>query len=255
MDELLSKIGFSQQELKIYRLLLDKGELAVSEISRVCGIPTSKLYAFMEGLADKGYCRLTSEKPKMYAVNSPKSAFSRRRDELLQQEQELAALSKKLEEQFQKLDQPPVSVFRTLTDADEILKEYYRLFRLAEEIGVGFSKAPYSVDISNLPEVNPSEEASMEKGVVFKGIYEIPKGESEEDVKRLASYFKSQGEEVRMAKALPFKMLMVDFQYVLLLIHGGNDVPVNMALSIEDEAFARSMFQLFNFYWESAAEL
>ncbi|MBB3697075.1 hypothetical protein KMW28_21480 [Flammeovirga yaeyamensis] len=252
MDELLINIGFSQQELKIYKLLLEKGELSVTDISRLTSIPTSKLYAFMDTLTDKGFCRLVKDRPKIYALNSPNSAFNRVRDEYIQKEKALQKLSNELEEKFLQTKSNTTSVFRTITNPKEILEEYYRLFRMAKKIGVGFSKAPYTVNIEELENVNPSEEESINNGVEFKGIYELPKGENETNIKRLANYFKSKGEDVKMIESLPFKMLMVDFQYVLILLHGGNGLSLNMALTVDDKDFATSMYDLFQLYWEKA---
>lgn len=250
MEDVLLNIGFSSQEIKIYKLLLEKGELSVTEISRATAIPTSKLYAFMDTLTDKGFCRLIKDRPKIYALNSPNSAFSRVRDNYLQKEKALQKLSTELEEKFLQNQSDNTSVFRTITNKKEILEEYYRLFRLAKTIGVGFTKAPYTVDINNLENVNPSEEDSINSGVEFKGIYELPKGENQESIKKLANYFKSKGEEVKMIESLPFKMLMVDYQYVLILLHGGVGMSLNMALSVDDKGFATSMYDLFNLYWE-----
>ncbi|KXX66611.1 TrmB family transcriptional regulator [Flammeovirga sp. SJP92] len=252
MDSLLLNIGFSHQELKIYKLLLEKGELSVTEISRATSIPTSKLYAFMDALTDKGFCRLIKDRPKIYALNSPNSAFARVRDEYLQKEKALQKLSTELEDKFLQTQSNTATVFKTITNKTEILEEYYRLFRLAKKMGVGFSKAPYTVDINELENVNPSEEDSINSGVEFKGIYELPPGEDQASIKKLANYFKSKGEDVKMVESLPFKMLMVDFQYVLILLHGGAGMSLNMALSVDDKDFATSMYDLFNLYWEKA---
>lgn len=72
MQETLELLGLSPNEAKIYRALVERGELSVSDISRHTGIHRRNIYDTVERLLEKGLCYPAfSKKEAMYMAVDP----------------------------------------------------------------------------------------------------------------------------------------------------------------------------------------
>lgn len=54
LTSILSTLGFSEEEVKIYLTLLEVGPISVGELAKKAGMPRSSLYGFLKRLCDKG---------------------------------------------------------------------------------------------------------------------------------------------------------------------------------------------------------
>jgi len=52
--ESLAKLGFNENEIKVYLSLLEMGSANAQAISRACGMPRSSVYGFLESLIQRG---------------------------------------------------------------------------------------------------------------------------------------------------------------------------------------------------------
>lgn len=54
LTNILSSLGFTEEEIKTYLLLLEVGSITAGELAKKLGIPRSSLYGFLKRLQDKG---------------------------------------------------------------------------------------------------------------------------------------------------------------------------------------------------------
>jgi len=54
LNDILSHLGFSEEEVKIYLTLLEVGPISVGELAKKAGMPRSSLYGFLKRAKDKG---------------------------------------------------------------------------------------------------------------------------------------------------------------------------------------------------------
>ena len=90
--ENLSKLGSKEPEAKVYLNLLKKKNFTATEISRLSGVPRTKIYDVLHQLINKGLCVEILGGVKKYSPANPKTAFNgliRRYEQDCQKELEL----------------------------------------------------------------------------------------------------------------------------------------------------------------------
>ncbi len=75
--EPLMKLGLTKSEAKAYLHLLLLKRAGAYEISKEAGIPTSKIYAVLSSLINKGFVELVSRNPKVFIPVDPEKACFR----------------------------------------------------------------------------------------------------------------------------------------------------------------------------------
>ncbi len=72
----LKELGFSEYEAKAYVALVKAGSANVTELSQLCDVPRSNLYAVMEKLCQKGYAEIEKKRPLVFRAVDPKRALN-----------------------------------------------------------------------------------------------------------------------------------------------------------------------------------
>lgn len=77
IEELMRRLGLTQNEIKVYILLLNTGPLTAKEISDYGEVPFSKVYLVLKSLEDKGWVSLLRGRPLKYVALSPDDAVKK----------------------------------------------------------------------------------------------------------------------------------------------------------------------------------
>ncbi|EPE2449245.1 TrmB family transcriptional regulator [Enterococcus gallinarum] len=64
--QIMKKYDFSEMETRVYTTLLEKGNLTGYEVSKVSGVPRSKVYNILEKLLKKNLIVVNKSEPKLY---------------------------------------------------------------------------------------------------------------------------------------------------------------------------------------------
>lgn len=64
--QIMKKYDFSEMETRVYTTLLEKGNLTGYEVSKVSGVPRSKVYNILERLLKKNLIVVNKSEPKLY---------------------------------------------------------------------------------------------------------------------------------------------------------------------------------------------
>ena len=79
----LKKLGFTENEAKIYVGLLSLNEATAREIHEFTHVPRPKIYSVLERMAKKGYVEIRGGTPAYFRSIDPERLTERLRDEFL----------------------------------------------------------------------------------------------------------------------------------------------------------------------------
>ena len=71
----LRNFGLSDYEAKAYSAVVSAGTGSVTEISQLCDVPRSNLYAVLESLSEKGFVDIQKGRPLIFKAISPENVF------------------------------------------------------------------------------------------------------------------------------------------------------------------------------------
>lgn len=83
LTDKLQKLGFTENEAKIYVGLLSLGEATAREIHEFTHVPRPKIYATLERMSKKGYIEVIGGTPAYFRSIDPEQLTERLRDEFL----------------------------------------------------------------------------------------------------------------------------------------------------------------------------
>ena len=96
----LRSLGLTDYQARTYVALVRHGELDARELSRLSGVPYSKIYGVLEALRKRGWVGVKQGRPKLYYPKPPAEAL---RAELARVEAELRDLAELVLEELQPL--------------------------------------------------------------------------------------------------------------------------------------------------------
>lgn len=76
---ILRELSFTEYESKAYLSLLEDSPLTGYAVARNSGVPRSKIYEVLEGMADRGEVLVSKETPALYTPLPPRELLRRRR--------------------------------------------------------------------------------------------------------------------------------------------------------------------------------
>ena len=79
----LQKLGFTENEAKIYATLVYMNTATAREIYETSGVPRPKVYKILRGMEEKGYVQITEGEPIHFSCIRPKELISRIRTDFL----------------------------------------------------------------------------------------------------------------------------------------------------------------------------
>lgn len=79
----LQKLGFTENEAKIYAALVCLKTATAREIYEASGVPRPKVYKVLQKMETKGYVEIIEDVPIHYCCTEPEKLISRLRTELM----------------------------------------------------------------------------------------------------------------------------------------------------------------------------
>jgi len=261
--ENLIKLGLKESEAKVYINLLKKKNFTATEIARISGVPRTKIYEVLHQLINKGLCVEILGGVKKYSSVDPENAFNGllqkyeqdyKRD--LDSKKIIVSNIKDILSPFyhsEKEKTNPLDYIQVIREKNSIAEKVYYLERTAKEEVVSFNKPPYAMNL--IGKVNKEEFTSIEKGIKYKSIYEIPEARKP-DFFRIIKMFADAGEEVKLINKLPLKLLIFDEKTVMFTLE---DIilskPSFTSMVIEHSAIVTTLKEVFYMYWQKGMTL
>ncbi len=121
-EQILEKLGYSQQETRIYLAALELGEATVSELADKVGIPRTTVREYIDSMAKKGLLNHLEKRNHTYFVAEDPSRLM---IQLKETESELASILPKLEIIRRKslVDKPKIGTFYGIEEIKKIFDD------------------------------------------------------------------------------------------------------------------------------------
>jgi sugar-specific transcriptional regulator TrmB len=281
----LKSAGLNTYEAKCYLALFERDTLTVPEVSKLAGIPRPNAYEALENLLSKGMCVARPGNTKRYGASDPAvlrekallevskgteielENLKNKEKEILEKanatKENIDDLASELEPRYEKstLEVSPLDYIEILKDPLQIHRRVVRLLSEAKEEILAFTKPPFTKPPFRRPRKMLEERAEPEKkalrrGVRVRNIYEIPRDKEEiewrfEDIDEAVK----AGEEARVMKKLPMKMVIVDRKVVILALADPVSKRTSLTTQIvEHRDLADGLRTLFEALWQQAQD-
>jgi len=267
-----SAFGLNTYEAKSYLSLLEKDRVSAVEVAKLSGVPRGRVYEILDNLLAKGLCHSIPGKVKYYRAVNPtilreKMASKLRtvESEIHQKKQELSSLRNNTDEIIESLvplydesrkKNSPMDYIEIIKDSHQVHKRFIELIGTARSEILVFTKPPYTGPRKVLEEQTESQVEMIRQGVTNKSIYEIPEKNADlewwyNDIDKAAR----AGEEARVIKELPMKMVIIDGKIVMLPLKDAYSASISFTTQvIEHTSLAQGLKILFNTLWEQAED-
>jgi len=268
----LNVIGLSGYEAKCYMALVEKNELAAADVAKIAGIPRSKVYDVLEELAQKGLCN---------SIPGPVVKYKSAPPEMLKNkvENKLKIIRKEIEDRSEKLEKTIIirdeaisflsDIFKkgktnntslhyaeTIKDPLLVHRKICELVLNTKNEILGFTRPPYTVPYSERLEQAKNEEKILKKGIIVKNIYQIP--QNKEEIENLIDEIersKTDGELLKVADELPFKLFIFDEETVVFSLEDPILHKTSLTFSLfKHRSLAKFMKMAFKATWDNALE-
>lgn len=260
LSEKLQELGLSGREAEIYLALLIKNELSASEVAKITSVSRTKSYELLQNLVKKNVCNERYKNGiKVFSSIEPTIGI---RNMLAVYEEELDK-KKKLAEEFKKElielhkikeeNNDPLDYIEVLSDKGQIRDRWLNIQRNTKKELLVFTKQPYVVPL----EENIKEEAELmeSKKIIGKSIYEfknVDTIEGKNNLIQLIEVFQKFGEEARIVKELPMKLVICDETVSILVLNDRVTLTPTSTTTIviDHPSLAIALKNVFESYWQ-----
>ena len=238
----LVALGLTGSEVKAYVALLKGGTMTASDVSREARIPYSKVYDALESLHMKGWVEEQKRRPIVYTAKPPDTALDELKSsqETVRREREQVALEALMGIYVSRGEQekPDIWIMRGTNEILSRVKNLLLNCRTELLIALPPQLIPFS------ERIEPLLAALKEKGVKSL-VLTSPDlvGGTAERLSRLA--------EVRTRKTMYGGGLVSDSREVVLLIGGGDQGTLPLAIWASHHGLASFAKDYFEFLWDS----
>lgn len=264
----LMDLGLNSYEAKVYLALLERDSLTVSEISRLSQVPRARAYDILENLLANGLAVLRPGRLKQYSAVDP-DLFRERL--LSQNEKRFGHLRKRIDEvsltlkkkfdlsaNSQGNSSSPLQYIQIIKEPYQIHKKFMELIGEAKHEILIFTKPPYAGPREVLEEQTEKQFEPLGKGITIKSINEIPSGADKEELEWWYNDIEATaklGEQERVIKELPMKMVVIDERIVMLSLKDPLSTDTSFtAQVVEHPSLAKGLKILFETMWERAQD-
>jgi sugar-specific transcriptional regulator TrmB len=248
---LLKEVGLTEGESKVYILLLKRGSLKASQISKETGLNRSNLYKIIENLISKKLVfSLITDKVNFFSSTRPerlKELYNQKLSSLREKEKEINEYIKSIET-IQSI--PPlegkfaVEVYHGIDEVKEVLSRVLLLNK--NDIVYSLGKEGLMAEYPKIKYwFHNFIKQRVRKGIKFYAIYNL-----HEKAKRVHSRFT----RVRYAKLEGMGEIEIAFYRDLLMIYVVTEKEPRVIV-IKSKEIVNSMIGYFNFLWEKAKEI
>lgn len=235
-------LGLTGSEVKAYVALLRGGTMTASDVSREARIPYSKVYDALESLHKRGWIEEQKSRPIVYTAKPPDTALEelKSRQETERREQEQIALEELMGIYVRRGEQEKPDIW-IMRGTNEILSRVKNLLlNCRTELFVALP--PQLMPFTD--RLEPLFAALKEKGVrsLVLSSPDLPQDASD----KLARYA-----EIRTRKTMYGGGLISDSREVVLLLGGGEQGTLPLAIWASHHGLASFAKDYFEFLWSS----
>ena len=238
----LVALGLTGSEVKAYVALLKGGTMTASDVSREARIPYSKVYDALESLHGKGWVEEQKSRPIVYTAKPPDTAIEelKSRQETERKEKEQVALEELMGIYVSRGEQEKPDIW-IMRGTNEILSRVKNLL-LNCRAELLFALPSQLVPFTD--RIDPLLAALKEKGVKNL-ILTSP------DIPQAAAQQLGRYAEVRTRKTMYGGGLVSDSREVVLLLGGGDQGGLPLAIWASHHGLASFAKDYFEFLWNS----
>ena len=258
----LQQLGLSGREAEVYLALLQTTNLSAPEVAKLTTITRTKSYEILQNLVKKGLCNEKfRDGIKTFSSVEPEIAL---KNLLLVCESELDRVRVlagqikteliKLHSESKKINDP-LDYIEVLSDLSQIRERWLNIQANTKSEILVFTKQPYILPL----EENLKEEAKKLGHYVIKarGIYEyggLTTAAEKENLIKVIERFQQIGEEVRIVKELPMKMVISDNSISMLALKDRVSLKPESTTTmiITHPSLATALKTVFESYWRES---
>ena len=263
----LRKVGFTENESKVFIALLNGSQMSASEVAKAAGIRRTDIYDILKVFVDRGYCNeIETNTILKYEIIDPRVISDKIVHDIKK-------------ESTQKIDNAETLVKKVIpfynkgaTFADrmniELVRGFnkHRMIRFMELI----KASKEEILMMNRIEGEVSKDVDtvsldfINKGGVYKSIYEVSlnfklkkdgkwSGVTLNEFIDLCKYYQSHGEQIRLTKMLTASSVIFDREIVYLNIHDKTIPKHNKTdIIIRNKEFAQFFVNIFELCWNQS---
>jgi len=252
----LIDLGLNKYEAHAYHALLNQRQLTASEISKIGGIPHGRIYNILESLVKKGFCSIILGPVKKFEIVRPTVALGKLIAERREDLNGLIDFTAKLEAVYSASDanESPLNYIHVLTSKPVMIDKFNELHAGCKKICRGMNKPPYAQHRTfeePLKVAKPVVEV-IKSGVKVMGLWEIEVDNLENFI-TWVKFWNEVGEEVRINRKLPLKMLIADDNKVMFTLQNqATSSREFTSIVIEHSDLTNALIELFEIYWQKS---
>ncbi len=256
---MLTALGISGCEERVYRSFLDRGRAAVPDVAASLGVPEPDVQRSVARLGKLGLLRPAAD--GTHQATDPQSALvpllARRRFEAESELSSAGAEIARIAERYRegRLRDDPRNLVEVLSDREAVVERVDQLTRSASSHVWALDRPPYTGRPDGRQHSNEDEvaitRAWLERGVDVRSIY-CP--QSMERPGRFSTLLglAERGERSRVLPSLPFKLHIIDRRVALVPLSG----PVyDDLVVIHPSGMLDALMELYEAYWARAVPL
>lgn len=238
----LEALGLTGSEIKAYVALLKGGTMTANDVSREARIPYSKVYDALESLHRRGWVEEQKSRPIVYTAKPPDTALEelKSRQETERKEREQVALEELMGIYVSRGEQEKPDIW-IMRGTNEILSRVKNLLlNCRAELLIAL---PVQL-VAFTDKIDPLMAALKEKGV--KSMVLTSPGLPKEAAEQLGRYA-----EIRTRQTMYGGGLISDSREVVLLLSGGEQGGLPLAIWASHHGLASFAKDYFEFLWNS----
>lgn len=252
---MLDVLGLDDREELAYRCLVERPSGSALELAQATGLDSLDAARILAGLESKGLAARSTSDRARYVASPPGVALGalvvQRQDELRRAQVEMAELVGRYRGAASRRN--VADVVDVVQGVDAISQRFAQLQNSAKRQVQVLMKSDVAV-------VSPEQNQDAENRALERGVrYDVVVERSAFD--RPGFYTAAEqaiaaGEEVRVAGAIPLRMLIVDRELAIVpLVSAEAAEPVRDALLVHSSGLLDALLALFDFVWETAPRL
>lgn len=258
--ERLINIGLTKYEASVYHVLLQKPDLAATELANLANVPRTRVYEVINLLHDKGFCKKSDDdKIKRFNAINPRFAFNnlleKNKEEYEKKVKSINLLSEELEpiyELSQEGIDDPSKHIEVIVGNNEILEKINEYGKDVKEEILTMNKAPYVIDFSA---VQKRGKVAYFPGLKYKFVTEKADMKNPEFVHFL-ELWEENGAEVRVVDEVHTKLVVLDRKKVILSITNKDALlTTHTSMFVDNPQLAKMYVKTFHSYFDEGIPL
>jgi DNA-binding CsgD family transcriptional regulator len=247
-------IGLDAEAGRVYEGLLNGRPATVKELVAATGLVTSRVRAVLRLLESRGLVARTSGPPPGYVALDPAIALDVLLGNHEEQLRKARVRAQEVSEQFRQAvaGRDPAELVEVVKGRGTIVRRVDQMQRAAQRELRYFDKPPYHRDpvLANQAELDFLERGGRARAVYEAAAVAIP------DREPMLELYQAAGEQARVLRHLPTKLIIVDDRLALVPLHvdtgDASDMPTPSFVIVHRSALLEALCHLFETLWQVA---